>query len=526
MRLPLVRKTPLLAGAATLACLGSFAADSGLDAYEIDKWFSYNFHGLRIRPQLDVSAQFTDNVFYAPDKRGFDYLVPGQRVYLDPNPANSGYVTLAPDLTLPAYNGYISQGYVSGPVAAPVFNRTSPIFASSVYPPLPPDAGSSPSALYGYGTNSLSFQPRVADVIGTVSPGIKLQYGEDEGNLVNVEYNNDNTRYIDQGIVPDSMHRIRAQVRYENNRLRFDGSQTANYLSSFMGGGANQGQRLINRWTAVSDAKLTYDSSAKTDVYASAQYNFTDYQNKINLYSYNTWRGNLGATYKPSERFFVFTEGHYGQTALKSGSTNLIGAPYSQTYGGFVGVRGKFTSKIEGSIRGGYEVREFPNANSSYAIPAADITISYTPRDTTQLSFTYSRRTDVAAQVSRQPVAYDTARFSARQILGSKAVWMATSDISYSRGDFDSVERLGQAFDPVPGTPYRVYTVRPVNYQRTESVFNFSAGISYFPRRWLRTGLSYEYENYSNSFADIGLRGYFLPNYDAHRVMLSVQIGY
>ncbi len=526
MRLPLVRKTPLLAGAATtLACIRALAADSKLEAYEIDQWFSYNFHGLRIRPQLDTSATFSDNVFYAPDKP-LEYIVQTNPRY-GVTQTPTGYVFAPVGGTTQPYTGILSQGYF---LPSGQFRPTSDAFPASVFPALPPDSqpGDPASFLYGFQTNVLAFQPRTADVIGSVSPGIKLQYGEDDDNLVSIEYNNDNTRYFDSGIVPPPMHRMRARIRYEKSRLKFEANQSAFYLASFLGGGANQGQRLVERWTASTDAKLTYDSTAKTDVYTSVQYNFTDYQTAINLYSVNAWRGNLGATYKPTERLFIFTEGHYGQTALRPSIATMPGAPHSQIYGGFVGIRGKFTPKIEGSIRGGYEIREFPSVgNASYGIPAADVSLSYTPRDSTMLTLSYVRRTDVAAQVARQAVAYDQVKFSVRQVIGARALWMATSDISYSMGSFDDLQTQSSVvYDYIPGSNVRIRNIREANFKRTETVMNFNVGITYSPRRWLRTGLSYEYENYGNSFADAGFRDFFLPSYDAHRVMLGVQIGY
>jgi hypothetical protein len=530
MSIPLVRKTPLLAGAATtLACIRALAADSALEAYEIDQWFSYNFHGLRIRPQLDTSATFSDNVFSAPDKP-LEYVDPRFASFaLTPadvnNPPGGGYTFDPGNGINQPYTGLVQQRAIIGGAN---FGVTS-LYPASVDPfplaTLPPGTS---YFLGGFQTNVVAFPPRTADVIGSVSPGIKLQYGEDDGNVVSIEYNNDNTRYFDLGIVPPPMHRMRARVRYEKSRLKFEANQSAFYLASFLGGGANQGQRLVERWTAATDAKLTYDSTAKTDVYASAQYNFTDYQTAINLYSVNAWRGNLGATYKPTERLFVFTEGHYGQTALRPSVSTLQGAPYSQIYGGFVGIRGKFTPKIEGSIRGGYEIREFPSVgNASYGIPAADVSLSYTPRDSTMLTLSYVRRTDVSAQVARQAVAYDQVKFSVRQVIGARALWMATSDIGYSMGSFDDLRTLNSVvYDYIPGSNVRIRNVREANFKRTETVMNFNAGITYSPRRWLRTGLSYEYENYGNSFADAGFRDFFLPSYDAHRVMLGVQIGY
>jgi len=534
MRLKVVTKSAVSAGVAASA--GMSLLGGGMDAYEIDKLFSYSIGDLRIRPQFDISFVFNDNIFFAPSKAQIPYIELGNPAFIV-FPRNGGYIYSPSDgLPVVPYQGFIQQQVFTATAPSRLVTA-SPIFTSALYPPptVPVPAGTfdflagfAPGP-GGFRTNVLTLQPRVADVIGTVSPGIKLQYGADEFNFVDLEYNNDNTRYLDQGIAPAPMHRIRSKLQFEHSRLRLEASQNVAYLSSFLGGGSNLGRRLVDRWNADTNAKLTYDSSAKTDVYTTAQYSFTDYVSAIPLYSPNTWRGGLGASYKPTERLFVFIEGHYAQTALSANTPSLEGAPYSQTYGGFVGVRGKFTERIEGSIRGGYEVREFPNVpgDSSFAIPAADIAVTYMPRDTTLVSLTYSRKSDVASQVARQAVAYDSMRLGVRQTIGASAKWLASLDVGYTLGDFGSLTTpLLTVLEPVAGSDVRILTRRAVDYKRTETVLTYSAGIAYSPRRWLRASLSYEFEDYSNVYADRGLGDFYIPSYDAHRVMLALQIGY
>lgn len=94
------------------------------------------------------------------------------------------------------------------------------------------------------------------------------------------------------------------------------------------------------------------------------------------------------------------------------------------------------------------------------------------------------------------------------------------------RGAFDSLTGFGAAYEPIAGTSLRSLSLRTVDYKRDDSMLSLSGGISYTPRRWLKFGLNYSYENYSINYADAGLKDVFLPTYDAHRVMVGVQIGY
>ncbi len=518
------------AGAAltsSLACLGF-----ELEGYDLDKLFSYSWGEFRVRPQFATSFSFNDNIFFAPSE-SLEFINQFDPAYLiNEVPARSGYdFSPSQGSPLQPYTGVLQYQVYRNTNITPT-NRvaSSPLFLSNVFPPLEvPSAPGQFGALFGFRTNSLQFSKRTADVIGSVSPGVELQYGSEEYNFIGGSYNVDIVRYIDQGIEPDPMHRFRLQQRVERSRIRFDGNQSLGYVSSFLGGGANQGGRLVDRWNGLMVGRVTYDSSAKTDIYSEMSYNFTEYKTSVPLYSINTWQVGLGSTYKPTERLFFFTEGHYSQTASTPSVSTLAPAPYSQVYGGFFGVRGNFTEKIQGSIRGGYEIREFPNvpAAGSFGIPAAEVSLTYLPRYSTQVTISYSRRTSVAPQLAQQAASFDALVLGARQVIGASAKWMASAEVRMSLGDFDSlVTPRAVVYDHIPGSNLRYPVVRAADFQRSDNSMNYSLGLSYTPRPWLRAQLGYEYESYSNKFTDAGFENYFLPDYDAHRVTFTVQLGY
>lgn len=514
-------QSALLLGLATSG--GMVGLGSDFEIQDVEKWLSYSIGELRIRPQFDTSFVFSDNIFYSPNVQSLDVVSFSRLVY-----AQNGTYTQANFPGAPIYQGFLQYRAITLD-AIPRVARLGAVFTSDIYPgPQLPQVAGQDVQLLGATTNTLRFTPRTSDVISTVSPGLKIQYGSEEFNYIGLEYNLDSVRYLDQGIIPAPMHRLRNQFRFEKSRLRTEGVATFGYLSSFLGGGANQRGRLVDRWNGNIDGKVTYDSSAKTDVYVNAAYNFTEYSSSVSLYSVNTWRSGLGATYKPTERIFIFTEGHYGQTALSPSSTNLLATPYSQTYGGYVGVRGKFTERIEGTIRGGYELREFPSVavDGSFSIPAAEASITYLIRDTTQLSLGYNRRTDVAPQVARQLLTYDSVRFGVRQVIGTSAKWVASADVSFNWSDFGSTVSIANVYDYWPGSTVRVPVQRAVDFKRNDLATTYSAGVMYLPRTWLKATLSYEYENYEVKFADSGLNDILIPSYDSHRVMLGLQVGF
>ena len=528
-----LRALPLgaAAWASLMPIVGIGAEASGFEAYQIDRWMSYDVGGVRIRPQLDINMMYNNNVFSASNLGAIEYVDPRFPTYRVTDAG--GAYAFKPSSGQPTqpYTG-ILQNQIYDDAFLSQRIASSPAFPASVYPPfsvaLPPNApATATSLLAGFQTNRYVLNPRVADLIGTVSPGVGFQVGSEDQNFLNLQYQSDNTRYFDLGVSPVPMHRIQLTGKYDNqSRLRMEGTHATEFVSSFLGGWVNLGQQLVDRWTHNTSGRVTYDSTDKTDVYVSGTHNAIAYQG-VNLYGNDGWRANLGASYKPTERVSVFVEGGYGLTDFIRSTSALGVIPTSHVYGGFVGLRGQFTERLEGTIGGGYEIREFPDIpGASFSIPAANIAVSYAFRETTRFSLSYTRRTDNAAQYARQGVTYDTAALNVQQLLGTTGTWIATAGASYQGGAFDSLTGFGTAFEPIAGTHVRALNLRTVDYKRDDTMVSLSGGITYAPRKWLRFGLNYFYDNYSIHYGDAGLQDVFLPAYDAHRVMVGVQIGY
>ena len=176
----------------------------------------------------------------------------------------------------------------------------------------------------------------------------------------------------------------------------------------------------------------------------------------------------------------------------------------------------------------GYQVRDDPNTLTGiFGIPTVAVDINYIPRETTTIQLGYGRRTGGASQYAGQSLTTDNAQLTLTQLIGRQGKWSALTGINFASTAYGASTRdLGVAYDFVAGSDVRVRTLREINLQRTDHTLSLNAGISYAPRRWLTTALNYNFEDYRLTFSDAGLQDVTLQNYTAHRIILSLNLGY
>lgn len=431
-----------------------------------DRWLSHNWGKLLIKPQLDVSSMFSDNVFYG-----------NESVLL------TNYPTLV-QVGVDANN-------------APVFvieNRTSPSNGT-------------------LSTNVFPARPVESEFLFYVSPGLKLQYGQNIENSIALDYSYDRIFYVNFPEFNTAQHRGALTTKLQLSRFTIDGSTRVDYLSSFLNGNNSSVRQQVDRVVWNDDYKITYDASMKTDFYVVGHHNRYDYQSAISIYDQETLRGTLGATYKWSERVGFFVEGDYGQSSINPNIASQVKGPHSVTYGGFIGARGDFSARFSGSLKVGYEIRSFPGdfppgqEPASSASPAVGLDLTYTLGPKTLLRLTYDRRSDVSPQFGQQSYIRDGVRFTANQFIGTTGKWLVTVTGGADFGDFSE-------------TPGR-------NNARTDRVINGGIRLVYQPRTWLATILAYDYENYSSEFQDPAVAAStLLVDYQVNTVRLTFVIGY
>ncbi len=413
------------------------------------------------------------------------------------------------------------------------------VTASQVYRPLLGFDLAGTPVLGPATTNNLVIRRQESDLVTTLSPGARIDFGAGGANLLSLEVVHDQVANLDHSEADTSQEHIRFRAELERSRLKLSGKTQLDYLSSFLGGsqfvGTSSGT-LIKRRIWSDDYKLTYDSSGKTDIYINAFNSETDYQQGTPLLDYNTWRGSMGTSYKMTGKVALFSEGHYGQTAVNPNIATQSKGPHSTFYGGYVGLRGEFTAKITGTVKVGYETRDFAGASNSSGAgtPAVEASVTYVPRPKTQIALNYSRRTDVSAQVNSQALTYDSVGITAMQVVGNSGKWSIQGTASLNSSDYGDIpttlpvlatDASGQVvFDRLGNATYKGVLG---NAGRSDRTLTIGAGIIYQPFLWLSGTVSYQYESYSLDFRDAAYASLrpLIP-YDNHIVALRVAVGF
>lgn len=362
---------------------------------------------------------------------------------------------------------------------------------------------------YGRGDN------RVSDMMFTVSPGLKLQYGRDDGNQASLEYAHDETILVDNSEYNTHQDRVALRLRFNRGKIRLEGSDSIQFLSSLLGGSAGQARLLVDRVSLSDIYRITYDWTEKTDFYVRGTHNMVDYDKRTFLLDQTTIEGLLGASYQWTPKVRITVEGFAGNSSIGANAGRATG-PDSIYYGGFVGVRGNFTSKLTGSTRVGYERRDFASGESSSAsTPAvsADLTYQFSPMTTALLR--YDRRTFPGPQFANQISITDSVGFEVMQLLGTSGRWLAKGSVRFDNNDMTSATLP-------PGT-----AGAGINVERVDQVLVLGAALVYQPQPWLSCIASYSFEDFNVTFNNAAASGVLqLVPYHNNRLSLSVAIGF
>ncbi|MEK7675322.1 MAG: outer membrane beta-barrel protein [Verrucomicrobiota bacterium] len=339
---------------------------------------------------------------------------------------------------------------------------------------------------------------QVGDIVSTISPGLNVQLGKLEGNFLSADYMFDNVFYADNSEQNAQQHRLAFRNKYEFKRLTVEGNDGIAFLSSVLGGGFSLGGVKVDR-TMFNDAyTLRYAVSPKTGVYLRGSHDAVDYQEGIGLSDANTLIGTGGFSYQAFPKTSAFGELYYGQTGTDPNDPVTIKPPHAEFIGGFLGVSGSFTEKLSGSVKAGYEMREFSDRTPAPSLPVVEASVTQRFSEKTSLALSYSRRGYVSVQFLKQSYTADMINLSLVQWVGTSGKLRATLGGAY---DLYQYEKVG-AFAERKDDSYTAYL-----------------NLNYDLRLWLKANLGYHFESFRSDLPGV-------IDYDVNRVTLGLAIGY
>ena len=201
--------------------------------------------------------------------------------------------------------------------------------------------------------------------------------------------------------------------------------------------------------------------------------------------------------YQAFSRTHLFGEIYYGQTASDP-NAGRVKPPHAEFIGGFLGARGNFTEKLTGTVKAGYESREFSDGTPGGDVPVVRVELVERFTEKTVLTLSYTRSQQVSVQYARAAYTSDAIGAILRQEIGNDGRFHAILRGNYLMADYEP----NQSFQ-----------------ERNDKIFAAGLDLNYDFKLWLRGRLGYDYERLDSDLSAI-------VDYDVNRVTLGLSIGY
>ena len=305
-----------------------------------------------------------------------------------------------------------------------------------------------------------------ADFSFLISPGLQLEYGKPDHNYVSLDY----TLGIQEFVRLTNLNAVNNDVvlqslfNFDRIKLQINHTYSDDTTEDFEAGTRIEQQRNLTS--------------------ASAEYNLNQYFSVGALYHQELlhfptpgqidseqYKPGVAIYYHVSPKTDVFGEFDYGVTDVSQGQNQ-------QSESVSLGLRGKVTSKITGTIGVGYEHTDFSGTD-----PSIDTVIA-----TVSLHGDFTKHTFADLTVTRQ--------------VNPSSATNASTSVTTTRVDFQINQKIyREKFLVYAGGAYEndEYT----GTSRIDDVWEGRVGAKYFVTKWLEFGASYRYQHNASSAAFI-----------------------
>lgn len=326
------------------------------------------------------------------------------------------------------------------------------------------------------------------DFYALVTPGVQFQY-EKGGNAISLDYTAGIERFFRLSGFDTVDHQVALVSSFEiSEKLRFTVSQG---FSRSMGGElrdqvgipVNQiGERVpgtrsqIQNFTTAIGAE--YELSQKTALGLNFAMSFTDYVEPA-LFGNNSYDVKIPFYYHLTGKTDLFIDANAGATSMDAGA--------NQIYEGFgVGARTRLTGKIMGSVRVGYQHRDYSTTISSVDTVVASANLDWAIGPRTSMMASVNRNVNPSAAAINNYYESTALDLTVRQRVWHDKITLSAGG-GYERDDY--------------GEPFATFTGSGVSSDRSDDYYYLRVGCDYAIRRWWTAGANYRFRSNVSSLS-------------------------
>jgi hypothetical protein len=313
---------------------------------------------------------------------------------------------------------------------------------------------------------------RLGDFAFTTSPGLQLACGQSERNFVTLDYTASFERFLRLSSQDANNQFVKFNTQIELHQLTIG---LSHIFQDIKGPNTQVGAR-VSSLDNVTHLDLEYRISSKTSIGVGYGQYLHDYDLAW-LYDSREYTPYATLFYHMSPKSDLFCRFAYGWVSVDGGPS----ATYQEVD---VGVRGKLTRKISGSVHVGYQHRSFSDSYGDMdgVVASADLQILLTRRTT--LALGVSRSFNPSPSVMNN--SYESTRVDCKlthrfphQKVG---VWIGGG---YERDDYER---------PVSGI------------DRVDDFFEVSAGVTWDTTKWMQLSAEYLFWDNDSRLTELSFR--------------------
>jgi hypothetical protein len=303
----------------------------------------------------------------------------------------------------------------------------------------------------------------------TVSPGLQLVYGETGRNYVSLDYTAGLERFLRLTNQDADNHYVTFDSHLELNRLALGLNHA---FRDITGPNIEVGTRVEERQN-VSHLDAEYRLSEKTAVGLNYRQEFHEYTS-TNLTDFSQLEVGGAFYYQVLPKTDLFGQFNYGWVEEDGGAD----ASYQEAN---LGVRGQLTRKVTGTVKGGYQHRQFAGPIDSVDAFAAAVSLLAEFSERTAAELVLSR--NINPSVTSPGNSYEATRVGLilRQKLWKEKITLALSGV-YEHDDYDQL---------VFGT------------KRRDDFWDAGVEVSYEFTKWFQVGASYHHRENDSTLATV-----------------------